>query len=63
MKYYDAVVTNEEVFRYILKYVKERYGDKRKVRCRIGYRYFTTHLEEDILFSYAISKYQHLVKL
>lgn len=63
MKYYDAVVTNEEGFRYTLKYVKEIYGDTTKVRCRIGYRYLTAHLEEDILFSYAISKYQHLVKL
>jgi hypothetical protein len=63
MKYYNAVVTSEVGFRYMLKYVKERYGDKIKVRCRVGYSYLTAHSEEDILFSYAISKYQHLVKL
>lgn len=63
MKYYDAVVANEEGFRYTLKYVKEQYGDKRKVRCRSGYRYLTAHSEEDILFSYAAAKYQHLVVL
>jgi hypothetical protein len=63
MKYYDAVVANEEGFRHILKYVKEKYGDTRKVRCCTGYRYLTIHSEEEILFSYAISKYQHLVKL
>ena len=63
MKYYNAVVTNEEGFKLTLKYVKEAYGDTRKVRCCIGYMYLNTHSEEDILFSYAISKYQHLVKL
>ena len=63
MKYYDAVVTNEESYRYTLKYVKELYGDTPKIRCCIGYRYLTSHSEEDILFSYAISKYQHLIEL
>jgi hypothetical protein len=63
MKYYDAVVTNEEGYRYRLKYVKALYGDTTKVRCRVGYRYLTSHSEEDILFSYAISKYQHLISL
>ena len=63
MKYYNVVVTNEEDFRYTLKYLKELYGDTTKIRCRVGYRYLTSHSEEDILFSYAISKYQHLINL
>lgn len=58
---YNAIIVSELRWRGVQRYVKEKFGQTSKIKCHPADRDMGFLSEDEIIFSYAISKFQHLV--